>query len=99
MIAGRRREEKCPKDLQRSQKNNKACKADFMYRGAVEHGRAAEQHAHLQSKGRAAIIPQPESHLVHTVIERQIGSMHDQVENPMEKYSRSQNQTRSPAAK
>src|SRR5579864_1203545 len=99
MIAWRRRKEECPNDLKGCQKNNKSNEPTSVRCGSIQHRRAAEQHSHLQRKGRAAVIPQSESHLAHAVIKREVRSVHDQVENPMRKDRASHNQSRAFAAK
>ena len=99
MITRRRRKKECPKDLKCRQKNHKAYEPPSMRRSSIQHRRAAEQHSHLQRKRCTAIIPQSESHLAHAVIKRKIRPVHDQIENPMGKDCRSQNQTSTNAAK
>jgi len=89
-----RRKEECSKHLERRQKNHKSNEPASMGCPSIHQGCGAEQHSHLQRKRRTAIIPQSESHLAHTVVKRKVRAMHDQVENPMRKDSRSQNQAR-----
>src|ERR1051326_625691 len=93
MIAGWRRKEKRPKHLQGRQENHKSNEPSTMSRVSIQHSGPAEQHSHLQRKRRAAIVPQPKSHLAHAVIKSKIRAMNDEIENPVRKHSRSQDQS------
>src|SRR5580765_6362683 len=86
MIAFRWRKEERAKDLQGSQKNNKAGKPCLVCCGSVEKRCTTEQNRHLQHKRSRTMVPQTKSHLAHTVIKREVRGVNNQVKNPVRKY-------------
>src|SRR3989454_5892456 len=55
-------------------------------RGAQIQEHPAEQHRDLEQERDGAVVPQTEPHLQRIVVQRQVGTVHDEVEHPMREH-------------